>query len=570
MKNEKQSYFKDDIRRILLFYSIVPVVLLTFVCLLIFWGSWRYSLERTNKNDNLRMTSDLETTITSYIEVIERLAQPSKKIMTELNMSARVEIFEGIYEVSNKLGRKAYLYVFDHELKPVISSTSTVPEFLDGNYYANWGIFRIMNQNLNEVALKLVEDKNSDVMQLVIGKAIVRDGAIIGYIVFIMDSKQFQLGIAEMESQTVITDQYGWVYISNNYSFLNNMNRFELLREKINGNVETKLGKYYITSSTILDHRIHIYSISPLSNQITIFSYIIILLFFVFAMMILAVFISTKTIALKKTKNLYTIIKAFEKVKQGDLNKYMDISSNDELAVIGEAYNLMLDSLKEQIETNKEMERLVATSQSKQLESQFNPHFLYNTLENIRFMCKLDPLSASKMVFNLSTLLRYSISNTQEDVMVKEDVFYTENYMHILKYRFNHHFHYVIDLPVEVEMCIIPKLIIQPMIENSIKYGFEGKEKLSVKISGYIENHKLVLICADDGAGMKAEDLKEIKQIVMQNTNRSNHSGLYNIHRRVQLKYGQEYGIQIESEQGLGTCLKVVMPAKYGEDMEGQ
>lgn len=282
-------------------------------------------------------------------------------------------------------------------------------------------------------------------------------------------------------------------------------------------------------------------------------------------MMIVAVLISTKGLAVKKTKDLDTIIRGLEKVKEGNLDTHIDISSNDEFETIGESYNLMIDSLKEQIERNIEMGRLVAFSQTKQLESQFNPHFLFNTLENIRFMCKLDPPSASKMVLNLSTLLRYSISNTQEEVTVKEDLVYTENYLSILKYRFNQRFHYAINIPPEVQLCIIPKLIIQPMIENAIKYGFEGKDHLLVEVNGYIEENKLILQCSDDGAGMKPETLAEMKKIIGESTNRSSHSGLYNIHRRVELRYGEGYGIQIESELGCGTFLKVVLPVKYQE-----
>lgn len=569
MKSDKHSYFKEDIRRILFLYAIVPVVLLTVLCLIVFWGSWRFSLEKTNKKDNKQITADLERTITSYIEVTEKLVEQKDILTGEVDVSTRVEIFENIYEVSNKLDRKANLYIFDHQSKPVISSKKTIPDFLDSNYYGNWGILRMMNQHPDDVALKLVKDENSDTMQLVIGKAMVIEGKIEGYIVFILDSKQFQISIADLESQTIITDEYGWVYASNNYSFLDNMDRY-VLKSETKGNVTYKLDKYYITSNAILNNRIHIYSISPLSNQISMFLFVLVILIFVFAMMIFAVFLSSKKVAVKKTMDLYTIIRAFEKVKEGDLNTYLDISSNDEFTVIGESYNLMLDSLKEQINTNKEMGRLVITSQAKQLESQFNPHFLYNTLENIRFMCKLDAISASNMIYNLSSLLRYSINNSQEEVTVKEDVFYTENYMSILKYRFNQRFHYVIDLPDIVERCIIPKLIIQPMIENAIKYGFEGKDKLSVKISGSIEKDKLVLMCYDNGAGMSADTLKEIKEIMLQNTNRSHHSGLFNIHRRVQLKYGQEYGVQIESELGIGTYSSVVLPVKYEEDTGGQ
>lgn len=568
MGNNKQSYFKDDIRRVFLFYAIVPVVLLTFVCLIIFWGSWRYTLQKGNQHDNEQITKDLELTISSFINVANYLAEQEKIFYDDIDVNTRVEIFENVYGVSNKIDRKADLYIFNYDLEPLISGTKQIPDYLDGDYYANWGVFRIMHQNPDDIALTFVKDETSDTMQLVIGKTVVRESKIIGFIVFLLDSKQFEVDIANKQSQTVITNDYGWVYITNSYTFINRMERFQLKETKQRGIVGNNIEKYYMTSSKIYDDRIQVYSISSLSNQTSVFWSILIILLFVFAMMVLAVFSSTKAMAIKKTKDLYTILGAFEKVKDGDLNTYIEMKSKDEWEIIAESYNLMLDSLKEQINANKEMGKLVISSQAKQLESQFNPHFLYNTLENIRFMCKLDANSANQMILNLSALLRYSINNSQEEVSVKEDVFYTENYMSILKYRFNQRFHYIINLPESVKRCIIPKLIIQPMIENAIKYGFEGKEQLTVQISGYIDRNKLFLTCSDNGAGMTTFALEEIKGILQQSTNKSNHFGLFNIHRRVQLKYGKEYGINIESQHGIGTSVTVVLPVKYESESE--
>lgn len=565
MKREKHSYFKDEIRKMLLVYAIIPVVLITLVGLFAFWGVWRYSIEKINKNDNYAISKDLETTVSAYSNVLDQLEKNNKILEGELERKERVKIFQKIYGISNQLDRKGNLYVFDRELKPVITATMQVPEYLNGEYNKNWGIFLIMNRTPDQIALKMVEEEISKDMQLLIGKAIVRDGEIKGYAVFVIDSKQFESAIGKIDSETVITDQYGWVYISNNYSFYDEMERVEIRMEKSHDTIVNDLGIFYVTSNSILGDRIHIYSILPLKNQITVFKGILYCLLAVFAMMVLAILISTKGLAIKKTRDLDAIILGLEKVKEGNLETHIDITSNDEFEIIGESYNLMIDSLKEQIERNNEMGRLVSFSQNKQLESQFNPHFLFNTLDNIRFMCKLDSESASKMVLNLSTLLRYSISNTQEEVTIKEDLIYTENYMSILKYRFNQRFHYIINIPTEVQLCVIPKLIIQPMIENAIKYGFEGKEHLLVEVNGYIEDNKLILQCFDDGAGMDSETLDEMKKIIGQSINRSNHSGLYNIHRRVQLRYGEGYGIQIESELGSGTCLKVLLPVKFLE-----
>ena len=564
----KHSYYKEGIRRMLLLYSIIPVALLTMVCLLIFLGIWRYSTENTTIKENITITSIIEETVDSFIDAIYMLEQQTFT-SGEIEVDQRVEIFENIYKVSNDLDKKANIYVFDQNINPIITGTKTVPEFLDGRYAGNWGVFRIMKKSPGKIAIKLLKAPGDEDMQLVIGKAMLKDGVISGYAVFVIDSRQFLIDIAKLDSQTVITDENGWVLVANNYNFFDTLDRFDLTIEKAKTHVDDETGEFFVATSGILGNRIMIYSILPLSNQLLIIKYIVIILLFVFTMMIVFVFISSKGMASKKTKDLYAIIDTFEKAKEGDLDTHININSSDEFETIAEAYNQMLDSLKDQIERNKEMGKLVAFSQTKQLESQFNPHFLFNTLENIRFMCKMEPDIASKMVLNLSTLLRYSISNTQEEVTVDEDIAYTENYMSILKFRFNQRFQYSIDISPEIEECIIPKLLIQPMIENSIKYGFIGRERLVVEVSGYKEDDRLVIICSDDGAGMTPEALREMQQVLSSNVNRSNHTGLYNVNRRLQLKYGEEYGIQIQSQYGKGTSLKVILPIRYGEEAGG-
>ena len=118
--------------------------------------------------------------------------------------------------------------MLDQDLAPVISATKKLPEFMDGVNYKNWGIFRMMNQNPEDVALKLDNSEDENDYRLVIGKSVATDNEIHGYVLFVMDNLQFQTSIAALSSNTVITDTYGWVYVTNNYQFQNTMNRFDL------------------------------------------------------------------------------------------------------------------------------------------------------------------------------------------------------------------------------------------------------------------------------------------------------------------------------------------------------
>lgn len=149
------------------------------------------------------------------------------------------------------------------------------------------------------------------------------------------------------------------------------------------------------------------------------------------------------------TEDLYKLLDGMELARQGNLERTGAIDRDNEFKMIAEAYNETITSLKEQMENNQKMTELLALAQTKQLESQFNPHFLYNTLENIRYMCKLEPATAERMVFSLSKLLRYSLDGSREQVTLEEDLGHLNNYLSILEMRFGSRFEYKIDIAPE-------------------------------------------------------------------------------------------------------------------------
>ncbi len=165
------------------------------------------------------------------------------------------------------------------------------------------------------------------------------------------------------------------------------------------------------------------------------------------------------------------------------------------------------------------------------------------------------------MVFSLSNLLRYSLDGSKDQVTLKEDLEHLENYMTILKRRFGSRLEYQIEVEPEAMDCRIPKLVLQPMIENAVKYGFGSQLNLKVELKAYIYQGNLIMICRDDGVGISQENLSELNAVLEQKENTSRHSGLYNIHRRIAILYGRPYGVEIRSTEGHGTTLVVTLPA---------
>ncbi|MEF2767486.1 MAG: sensor histidine kinase [Dorea phocaeensis] len=215
------------------------------------------------------------------------------------------------------------------------------------------------------------------------------------------------------------------------------------------------------------------------------------------------------------------------------------------------------------------------------LQSQINPHFLYNTLESIRGQALVDDnLEIAQMVEALSSFFRYSISRKGNLVTLRDELANIENYMMIQRYRFNNRFSLEVILDEEDEAAydfLIPRLIIQPVVENAIFHGLEEKlEGGKVTIEVIVTDQNLILTISDNGKGMNGEKLKELNARIQSDevildeeakeTQRNTGIALPNIHKRIRLLFGEAYGVNIYSTQGQGTDVEITIPANYKQE----
>ena len=238
------------------------------------------------------------------------------------------------------------------------------------------------------------------------------------------------------------------------------------------------------------------------------------------------------------------------------------------IASLGMAY--VLSYLMEQ---NVEEQRQKRKSELRALQAQINPHFLYNTLDSIIWMAEWGKTKeVVLMTSSLAKLLRQSISNQNELVRVEEEVEYTRSYLTIQKMRYKDKLEYDIQVSPEVLGQKIPKLVLQPLVENAIYHGIKYKEgKGIVQIECWIEQKELILRISDDGIGMTEAQLEKIFE-KRETDIRKNGVGVLNVHERIQLYYGKDYGLRFSSTLGEGTVVEVRIPceeggkAEYGEE----
>ena len=310
-------------------------------------------------------------------------------------------------------------------------------------------------------------------------------------------------------------------------------------------------GNRYLTGTRYLEEPgIYIYSYiySPVN-----YSYMLIGTVIIFGLGIIWAFLFFRLLQMMASKTSESVQKLVEEIRiirKGSPNHVIVLNTGDEIEEIADQINKMVANINELNQKNLDLLQINNRMEMQNLQAQINPHFIYNTLENIRYLIVVNAQKADALIEHFTHILRYSINNTKHSVTLQEDMEYIEDYLFIQKTRFGKRFEYEIDIAPECERIVIPKLLMQPLIENSLKYGFKKKANISVSIRGWIKDHYMFLQIADDGPGQPRIILESIRNLLRSNEINTVHNGLQNINRRVILEYGQESGLSIESEEG--------------------
>ena len=267
----------------------------------------------------------------------------------------------------------------------------------------------------------------------------------------------------------------------------------------------------------------------------------------------------------KVTDPLKGLINQMKEVEDGNLDVTVEINENREVHELGESFNHMIYRVKNLMNEVVRTERNKNELELEVLHAQINPHFLYNTLNTIRWMAKLKgETNISDAIVALVKLLRVSISVDKNMITVKEEISYVESYLLIQRLRFNQLFEITYNIQPEIEHYMIPKLILQPIVENALIHSIdeaEGEDREPLKIKIYTESTegKIAIIVEDNGIGIEEDKLGTILKDE-KNINKFSKVGLNNVNQRVKMYFGDAYGIQIQSKRGVGTRVEIPIP----------
>lgn len=262
------------------------------------------------------------------------------------------------------------------------------------------------------------------------------------------------------------------------------------------------------------------------------------------------------------TEPMMKMMSVIKKVEHGDLSARTEVRSNDEVGQLGHSLNNMIGEMQVLIDQLIREEQEKKEVELEALHAQINPHFLYNTLNTIKWMAKIQGNSGvSKAITALIKLLRISTNLGRDMISLREEIDYVMNYMVIQKLRFSKSINIEYDIADSCMNLTVPKLILQPIVENSIIHGMEDENHdLNIRIKGYTRDEKLIIEVRDDGPGIEAEILKDILKNES-DRNRFSKVGLNNVNQRIKLYCGGDFGLDIETELGEGTKVVVTLPA---------
>ena len=266
------------------------------------------------------------------------------------------------------------------------------------------------------------------------------------------------------------------------------------------------------------------------------------------------------------TEPVQRICDLTEQVSEGDFSVQVAETQIREIQVLADSFNNMTGEIGTLVENVKEKEKSLHLIETRLLQEQINPHFLYNTLDAIVWLAEdnrnEDVIS---MVTYLSDFFRTTLAQGRDFVTVKEEESHIESYLRIQGFRYQDIMEYEIDMEKAICEYVIPKLLLQPLVENALYHGVKNKRgKSRIFVRGYQEGENLVFKVNDDGKGMSLETLENLRKNIEKGVNQKEKGsfGLANVNQRIKYYYGEEYGLEIESEENVGTEAVIQLPAK--------
>lgn len=551
--------FQDRLQRSFLGYAALIVAVIVALYLGGFLLNAYTVVIRGCRQGSREAESFLSAQLESYTGGMELLAkQPELLAAAGGRQESRTDANRLLYDFANRQTLRSYFLLLSPEEKIVCSNFSlSNQKIMEESAFLGRVLSRAQKgQVLGSVFTAPVNSDQDCAYSLCLR---LEEG---GYLMFNLRQQSFRENFSGMEF--LLTDSYDNVI----YTTLKlpedpqdklPSGKFTLDPSKI-GVADIEGSRYYVSGVTVEPQRLRLYTLTCLDIHLQMLGYGLAVFAGLLAVLWFIIRAMTRAFSQQNALELSELKTAVEQLEQAQGPLELPEQCSEETQELYTHFRKLIRDNNELIDLRRRME-------IKHLESQFNPHFVFNVMETIRFQMEQDPKEASRMLRSFASLMRYSIHYGDTKVPLETDVEYVNDYLLLQKARYNNCLHYEFHIPEELLDCRVPKLLLQPVIENSIKHGYQAGKILNISIRAEECGDDLRFTVEDDGRGMEPERLEAVMKCLDREPEEvlAEHVGLYNVQKVVRLTYGPAYGLEIRSCPERGTAVTLKIPYEMEE-----
>lgn len=552
--------YKKYIEYSFLRYALSIIVILFIMMIAFLSFNFKVLEHYENKKNTLKLLQVLEKQFLSYNLALENLSKDTEiiNLVSGSSNSHPSEVNRTLYNFVNAQDLKANFVLLDKDFNIISSNLfeSNKELFLESRVLEKVSAAPLNNTYITPSRLNYDYEQESS---LIFAHAVMDGKEKVGYLFFDILSKDIEnLFMRSPIDSIVLTDRYDHIIfytgkksvdLTLKYPGDKYMNTFSK-----DGEIDINGTKYQGQINTFIDGQFTLYTMVSKEIQRRSFYYglwFIILSAFIMLFMIPYI---TRRISEKNVSAIEEMIGSITQMSHGKKVEHPVIF--EEFNKLLSSFEMVLVEKEALIKNNSELSERKRIMEIKQLEEQFNPHFLFNILETLKYQIMIDKDKAVEMVLAFAALMRYSIYYGSTVVPLGTDIEYINDYLMLQKLRYNRRLTYSIDIPDELQECLIPKLLLQPIVENSLSHGLV--DVIHITIRAECRADMLIISVEDNGKGIDSQNLQLLRESLEKDSIYKEHIGLYNSHRVIKLLYGNRYGLEINSCHG--TLITVRLP----------
>lgn len=423
-----------------------------------------------------------------------------------------------------------------------------------------WGILKLAGESRKGLVFRREENHEKGILLHAAGKIVDKQNNLRGYVVISMRQKDFERVLRESgnaQADMAILDEFWQPIYGAQLTDGDGIRRKLMAGEKLFGDYHP--GGMLI--APLEDAGLYMVMVCPEVFSSDVLRTMYSVLFVMLAGSILLCLFMSARLSKSLTLPIKRMNQAMHSVQEGDLSVRIPLDREDELGQMSQNFNIMANELAEYMEEKVRKQRELNESQIAMMQAQLNPHFLYNTLDTMKWVAKANHIpEIATMAAGLAKILRTSISG-ERLICLREELELVSCYIDIQRIRFNDKFRYSADVAQGLMECIVPKLLIQPIVENAVLHGLEECEEGSISVRVWKKDEELLIEVTDDGCGIPDDIMEGLNS---QNREKlTGHIGFSNVDTIIRLTYGAAYGLRVEQPEGKGTRIVMTLPVQY-------